>query len=256
LHQSEAMKILNTLYVLAAFAILTSCKSLHTLAAKDVSNTSKPQNIKQHGKVSFIENIEVSPGSVVTSKHKTINTNTKNKQENKVSTQTVTYTKPNEVYTKSTIENADYLQLKYAVILDATVERLTNLLFLQVIDKWWGTKYCLGGSTEQCIDCSAFTQTIARDVFNTELPRTSQEQYNYVESIETNELAEGDLVFFHSGGKRRRVSHVGFYVMNNKFVHASTSNGVMISDLDESYWKRRYKGAGRLKKNFTATSKN
>jgi cell wall-associated NlpC family hydrolase len=54
------------------------------------------------------------------------------------------------------------------------------------------------------------------------------------------------LVFFHHGGKSKRVSHVGFYLMNNKFVHASTSNGVMISDLNDSYWRVRIKGAGRI----------
>lgn len=250
------MKIQNTFYILAAFAILTSCKSLHTLTAKDVSSMPKPTASKQQHKVTFIENIEVAPGTVVTSKHKTINTTSKNKSEEKKSTQTVTYTKPKVEYTESTIENADYLQLKYAVILDATVERLNNLHLLQVIDKWWGTKYCLGGSTEQCIDCSAFTQTIAKEVYETVLPRTSREQYEVVEKIETDDLKEGDLVFFHSGGRKKRVSHVGFYIMNNKFVHASTSNGVMISDLDESYWKHKYKGAGRLRKQNSIASKN
>ncbi|MBX2931353.1 MAG: C40 family peptidase [Chitinophagaceae bacterium] len=258
------MKIQNVILVLAAIAVLTSCKSLQTLASKDVSTSaSKEQLANQHKQVKFIENIEVSPGSVVTSKHNTTNTASKKSKVDKgeqtstANTQTVTYTKPNEAISKSTIESADYLQLKYAVILDATVEKLTNIPLLQNIEKWWGTKYCLGGTTERCIDCSAFTQTIAIDVYGAELPRTSQEQYNASKKIATDDLEEGDLVFFHSGGKRKRVSHVGFYILNNKFVHASTSNGVMISDLNETYWRNRYKGAGRIKKNnHTDISKN
>jgi murein DD-endopeptidase / murein LD-carboxypeptidase len=58
-------------------------------------------------------------------------------------------------------------------------------------------------------------------------------------------LKEGDLVFFNTTGG---VSHVGVYLQNNKFVHASTSGGVMISDLDESYWAKRFIGIGRYQK--------
>lgn len=254
------MKLKKLLSVIAAFAIFTSCKPLQSLTAKDVSSAPKQQSSTvQNTKVSFIETIEVTPGSVVTSKHKTnknTNTITKKSAEEKSSTQTVSYTKPNENLSTSNIENADYLQLKYAVMLDATVEKLNNLTLYQVIDKWWGTKYCLGGTTENCIDCSAFTQTIAKDVYEAQLPRTSQEQYNATYPISTEDLQEGDLVFFHTGRRGKRVSHVGFYLMNNKFVHASTSNGVMISDLTESYWKNRYKGAGRLKSNSHSISKN
>jgi hypothetical protein len=68
------------------------------------------------------------------------------------------------------IENADMLQLKYAIVTDATVEKLTNIPLLATIDKWWGTKYCMGGSTTDCIDCSAFTQLILKDVYQVSLP--------------------------------------------------------------------------------------
>jgi cell wall-associated NlpC family hydrolase len=258
----QIMKKQNLILSLVAIAILTSCKSIQTLASKDVSSANTKQYAtKQNNHVSFIENIEVTPGSVVTSKHKTINTSktTKakyDKQHTETETQTVTYTKANTSLENSSIENADYLQLKYAVRLDATVEKLNNLTLLQNIEKWWGTRYCLGGSTDKCIDCSAFTQAIATDVYGTSLPRTSQEQYNFSEKIATDDLQEGDLVFFHTGGRRKRISHVGFYILNNKFVHASSSNGVMISDLNDSYWKNRYKGAGRIKKNSNSISKH
>ena len=124
------------------------------------------------------------------------------------------------------------------------VEKLNNIPLLEVIDRWWGTKYCLGGKTDNCIDCSAFTQIIMRDVYRIMVPRTSQEQFNTAEKIELEDLREGDLVFFNTGGKE--VSHVGVYLLNNKFVHAATSGGVMISDLNDKYWQPRFRGAGRV----------
>eukprot|EP00456_Euglypha_rotunda_P080947 TRINITY_DN78759_c0_g1_i1.p1 TRINITY_DN78759_c0_g1~~TRINITY_DN78759_c0_g1_i1.p1 ORF type:complete len:114 (+),score=7.57 TRINITY_DN78759_c0_g1_i1:198-539(+) len=104
----------------------------------------------------------------------------------------------------------------------------------------------MGGATEDCIDCSAFTQIILRDVYQLSLPRTSQEQYALAEKVELEDLREGDLVFFNTGGKD--VSHVGIYLLNNKFVHAATSGGVMISDLNEKYWQPKFRGAGRIRK--------
>ena len=71
-------------------------------------------------------------------------------------------------------------------------------------------------------------------------------QYNTIELIEKDELKEGDLVFFHTRGRRSAITHVGVYLTNNKFVHASTSNGVSISDLDETFWKPRFRAGGRL----------
>ncbi|MFX8817301.1 NlpC/P60 family protein, partial [Acinetobacter baumannii] len=79
----------------------------------------------------------------------------------------------------------------------------------------WGTRYCMGGSTENCIDCSAFTQIILREIYAQTLPRTSQEQYNIAKRVEYEDLQEGDLVFFSAGG--RSITHVGVYLQNNKF---------------------------------------
>jgi cell wall-associated NlpC family hydrolase len=143
-------------------------------------------------------------------------------------------------------ETPALLQVKYAILLDVVAEKLTNASLLDVMDSWWGTRYCLGGSTDNCIDCSAFVQVIYRDVYGIALPRTSSEQYGVSELIDREELKEGDLVFFHTRGRRNAITHVGVYLQNNKFVHASTSNGVSISDLDETYWKPRFRGGGRL----------
>ena len=156
-------------------------------------------------------------------------------------------------YRSGDIERADWLQLKYAILLDATVEKLTNVNLLKLIDEWWGTTYCIGGSTKDCIDCSAFTHIIMQDIYNVNVPRTAQDQYTSSKHIGMEDLNEGDLVFFYTGG--RDISHVGVYLLNNKFVHAATSGGVMVSDLNDSYWKDKYRGAGRYMDQTTALSR-
>lgn len=146
-------------------------------------------------------------------------------------------------YNTADAERGDWLQIKYALLLDASPESLTNTGLLKIVDEWWGTRYSLGGSTKDGIDCSGFTQIILGNIYNLQLPRTAHEQYRKCNKVNDEELQEGDLVFFTSG---RSISHVGVYLKNNKFVHASTSQGVMISDLSDSYWSSKYKGAGRV----------
>ena len=145
--------------------------------------------------------------------------------------------------TESEIEKLTPLQLKFGLLLNTEVESIRNVKLFSLIDEWLGTAYRLGGTDKKGIDCSAFMQVLSMGVFSINLPRTAREQYNYAVSIETSELKEGDLVFFQSGGV---ISHVGFYLQNNKFVHASSSEGVMISDLNDSYWAKRFSGAGRI----------
>lgn len=143
------------------------------------------------------------------------------------------------------IENATKLQLKYAIHLDVEVELLQNLSLFEKIEEWYGTRYRWGGATKDGIDCSAFVQMMYSHVYHLSLPRTAREQYDSTQRIDLTELKEGDLVFFNTQGG---VSHVGIYLHNNKFVHSATSGGVMISDLFESYWSKRYLGSGRLVK--------
>ncbi|RYY96826.1 MAG: hypothetical protein EOO11_12480 [Chitinophagaceae bacterium] len=140
------------------------------------------------------------------------------------------------------IEGAGSLHLKYALLLNTEVESVPALNVLVLIDDWWGTRYRLGGNDRAGIDCSGFTCMLFNNLFGKQLPRTAREQYQYLRAVEPTELKEGDLVFFANGGT---ISHVGFYLQNNKFVHASTSEGVTISDLNDRYWQARFAGAGR-----------
>lgn len=237
--------IQNLTIALSVILVLTSCHALRSITSRD--NGSATKRIKKNESASkrgFIDGIEVTPGSVVTSKIKTGNAAKKSKNDYGT---TQSSGKADSRLLSFGIENANMLQLKYAIATNATVEKMTNIPLLEDIDKWWGTKYCLGGNTENCIDCSAFTQILLKDVYDISLPRTAQEQYDLAEKIDLEDLQEGDLVFFHTSGKHNHISHVGVYMLNNKFVHAATSGGVMISDLNDPYWQPRFRGAGRVK---------
>jgi lipoprotein Spr len=151
---------------------------------------------------------------------------------------------------ESTIENASSLQLKYALLLDVEVEQALSLNLFKVLDEWLGTRYRWGGTTKDGIDCSAFMQVLFTTVYGISLPRTARDQYEFCRKISRTELQEGDLIFFNTIGG---VSHVGMYLQNNKFVHASTS-GVTISDLYDEYWMKRFVGVGRADQQQTSTA--
>lgn len=154
--------------------------------------------------------------------------------------------------------DASSMQKKYASILEVPTGQIDNASLFSFIDSWWGTPYRYGGDSRSGIDCSAFVQILYASVFGiSSLPRTAEEQYKDSKKIRhMARLKEGDLVFFkiHS----RRVSHVGIYLKNHKFVHASFTSGVMISDLTDKYWQRYYIGGGEpleaTKENALASS--
>lgn len=113
------------------------------------------------------------------------------------------------------------------------------------IQDWYGTPYRMGGTTKKSIDCSAFTRQLFSDVYGKSLDRTAAMQFMMTRRIfDKEDLKEGDLVFFSI--KTKRISHVGVYLGGGKFVHASSSRGVIISELDQAYWSRYYSGGGRL----------
>lgn len=242
------------MYKISAVAVIlcllmSSCKSLQRLGARDNSvhnnrttaaNASKSKNRQ----IAFIDDIAVSTGKAPAPK-----ATAAEKKEHKT-----TYTAPTDIVLSNfNIEKASKLQFKYAIMLDASIEKLTDTLLLQNIDRWYGTQYCMGGATDNCIDCSAFTQIMMRDVYKTDIPRTARAQYDNSDRIAMENLQEGDLVFFQTSG--RDITHVGIYLTNNKFVHAATSNGVMVSDLNDIYWRPRFKGAGRVLKAGVAMGK-
>lgn len=143
---------------------------------------------------------------------------------------------------EGSIESAEALQFKYSLLLDVEVEMVKNINLLRLIDNWYGVKYLFGGTTKNGIDCSAFMQVLFTSLYGIGLPRTAKMQYDFSRRISCTELKEGDLLFFNTRGG---VSHVGMYLTNNKFVHASV-RGVTISDMFEPYYASRLIGAGRV----------
>lgn len=103
--------------------------------------------------------------------------------------------------------------------------------------RWNGTPYKYGGSSRQGVDCSAFVALTYREVFDLDLPRTTKEQAGIGEQVPLYAVRPGDLVLFKTGFKGR---HIGIYVGNQIFMHASTSKGVTQSRLDNPYWMDKY----------------
>jgi cell wall-associated NlpC family hydrolase len=210
----------NLFFVSVAIGILSGT----TLPAKAQSSVNLEQvnasgAQKKSGK--FIDGIEIKAGATVAAE--------------------VHAVKNEEV---AAIETFTALQFKYAQLLDIEVEQVTNKTLFTEIDKWWGTRYKYGGATEGGMDCSAYTGTLVHNVYGVVLPRTSRDQYGDCIKLDQDELQQGDLVFFRTG--RRGVSHVGLYLGNGYFTHASTSIGVTISNLSETYWSKKFVSGGRI----------
>ena len=112
-------------------------------------------------------------------------------------------------------------------------------------DRWVGVKYRKGGMDRTGIDCSGLTSRIYLAVTAIRLPRTSLDQSRYGRAVSRADLRPGDLVFFITL-KQHVVDHVGIYLGDGKFVHASPSKGVVVSSLFQDYYKQRYHSARRV----------
>lgn len=108
---------------------------------------------------------------------------------------------------------------------------------------WQGTPYQYGGLNKRGIDCSGFVYVTYRDTLGRTLPRTTQAQSQIGQKVPRNDLQAGDLVFFKTGTKQH---HAGIYIGQQQFIHASSSTGVTLSRLDNSYWKKHYWMSRRL----------
>ena len=116
--------------------------------------------------------------------------------------------------------------------------------------RWLGVRHKLGGSTKRGVDCSGFVSIVYREVYGKQLARSSADMLKYnCKKVSRAKLQEGDLVFFKTGrgGKRGVPNHVGIYLKNGRFIHTSTSSGVMVSSLSEPYYTRTWLTGGRVK---------
>lgn len=150
---------------------------------------------------------------------------------------------------RTTTPKVDYQALaKASVKLGVDIDYTDNHTLYAEISGWLGTPYRAGGYSKQGTDCSGLASQIYRKVYRIKLPRTSDEQYNSSIKVSKGELQEGDLVFFSSNRSGKRVAHSGIYLKNDKFVHASSSQGIIISSLNENYYLTHWRSGGRYKK--------
>ena len=114
---------------------------------------------------------------------------------------------------------------------------------------WLGTRYRSGGLTKAGVDCSALVMNIYREIYGKRLQRTvSNQLQKNCRKIAKRKLQEGDLVFFYTGrGRKKTPIHVGIYLKNGRFLHASSSKGVIVSNLNEPYYLRTWVCGGRVK---------
>lgn len=137
------------------------------------------------------------------------------------------------------------LKKQYAEKLGVSESDIKNEKLYQFINDWYGVTYKYGGKDKSGIDCSGLTSVLYSNVYKKTISCSTKALVGEVKKIKQSELKEGDLVFFETNG--RSISHVGVYLQNNKFVHASTKKGVMISDMNEPYFKKNYVTSGRVK---------
>lgn len=114
------------------------------------------------------------------------------------------------------------------------------------IDEWYGVPYKYGSCQKSGIDCSCFAGVLCEKIYNQHLARSAGEIFKQCKQISLEDAKEGDLCFFKIGGNQ--ITHVGVYLKKKLFVHASTSKGVVISSLDEAYYKKYFFSAGRITK--------
>ena len=110
--------------------------------------------------------------------------------------------------------------------------------------EYLGIPYRSGGTSLKGMDCSGFARTIYANLFGIELPHNSAAQFSFpkLQRIDEDELQTGDLVFF---SRKKRINHVGVYLGDGNFIHATNGNGIMISSLDDQHWKTRMVGTKR-----------
>lgn len=123
---------------------------------------------------------------------------------------------------------------------------IVNPQLYAFIEKWRGAPHRMGGMSTRGVDCSGLVIQIYKEVYNQEFTnRRARDLYTETEPLARAELREGDLVFFKI--RSRNIDHIGLYLANGDFVHVSSSRGVMISNLEEAYFKKYYFGGGRKK---------
>jgi cell wall-associated NlpC family hydrolase len=128
-------------------------------------------------------------------------------------------------------------------------ERKDNVLLYREAAAWLHTPYVSRGTSRKGTDCSSFVFSLYQTVYKKNIERNAAAILSKnCKRISRNQLREGDLIFFNTSGKSASyVNHVGLYLKENKFIHASLSKGVIVSDLDEPYYRKAWICGGRVR---------
>lgn len=143
-----------------------------------------------------------------------------------------------------TTSKGKQVQEKYARTLQVKPSDITNLRLYEFIDQWEGTPYRYGGTSKSGVDCSGFVGNLYSEVYKKSIPRSTTDMEKSTKNVGKSNLKEGDVVFFDIDGKK--TSHVGVYLQNGRFVHASTSKGVIVSDLSNPYYQKTFNRGGKF----------
>lgn len=137
-----------------------------------------------------------------------------------------------------------YRKNHYSQLFGFEPDTIENPMLYETVEKWLFTNYRYGGKTEKGIDCSDFSAVLYDKAYQKKISGNSASLCAQSTKVKKEHLKEGDLVFFRI--HKKRVSHVGVYLSKNKFAHASVKSGVIISDLNEAYYKKHFFQGGRL----------
>ncbi|WP_242689146.1 C40 family peptidase [Pedobacter sp. SYSU D00535] len=134
---------------------------------------------------------------------------------------------------------------RYAALLEVSERDIRNEKLYRFIDEWMGVPHKSGGMDRRGADCSGFTTILQREIFDRNVPRTARQMAENVKRKYEEDLEEGDLVFFDLNGQK--FSHVGVYLQNGRFVHVSTSKGVVVSRLKDPWYYKYFSRAGSVR---------
>ncbi len=151
--------------------------------------------------------------------------------------------------TDSAFRDSEQHQLElcyhYSNLFGYEVDTIANPELYKAVSDWLGTSYCYAGDSKNGVDCSGFVSALYKSAFSIDLEGSSRDIFKNIKPLKKSQLREGDMVFFRI--RKKRVSHIGVYLGHNKFAHASVHDGVIISDIEDPYYKKYFYKGGRLK---------
>ena len=132
----------------------------------------------------------------------------------------------------------------YNQTLGLHLDHTENKSLLQTVTDWLGTPYSYGANSRRGTDCSGFVSQVFKKVYGITLKRSSRSMFSTVQRVAKTDMKAGDLVFFRHG--KGAIYHVGIYLKDNRFAHAATNGGVMVSSLSQPYYHHNFYAAGRV----------